>query len=82
MQTLTILASSPESARGMIEALSEFRAELVDEGERCEVVVQLGGSDGEIVQALNALERYVTNRGAGPARIELDGRDYTLHPVA
>jgi hypothetical protein len=38
------------------------------------------GGDREIVDALNALERYVTERGTEPARITLSGRTYSMHP--
>jgi hypothetical protein len=81
MQTLTIEAASAASARGMIDALSEFRASLVvDETGRNKVVVELGADDREIGGVLNALEQHVTERAEGPARLELEGREYTLHP--
>ena len=83
MDTLAIQAMSSESARGMLAALSAFEAELVETPTgRCEIVVALAGDDAEIVAVLNALERYVTERAGGPARVELNGRKYVMHPGA
>ena len=80
MQTLTIRAATPESARGLYEALSEFDVELhAGEDGRSRVEVRLGGGDREIVDVLNAIERHVAERNGGPARIRLNERDYTLH---
>jgi hypothetical protein len=82
MQTLTIAAASPESARALLEALSQFRVELLgDDAVGYEVTVKLGGSDREIVAVLNAIERYVTDRSSS-AQILLNGRSYVLHPEA
>ena len=83
METLTIQAASAESAHGMLAALSFFEAELVETPDgRREVVVTLAGDDSEIVAVLNALERYVTERASGPARVELNGRAYVMEPGA
>ena len=83
METLTIQAASAESALGMLAALSVFGAELVESTDgRREVVVTLNGDDSEIVAVLNALERYVTGRASGPARVELMGRTYVMEPGA
>lgn len=80
MQSLTIAAASPSSARGMLEALQDFVAELVEgEDGQQQVVVRLNG-DKEIVRVLNALERFVTERDNGPTHVELAGRTYSLHP--
>jgi hypothetical protein len=80
MQTLTIQAATPESAQGLYEALSAFDVQLSeDENGPCRVEVRLGGGDREIVDVLNAIERHVTERKAGPARIRLNEHDYTLH---
>jgi hypothetical protein len=83
METLTIQAASAESARGMLAALSVFEAELVESADgRREIVVSLGRDDSQIVAVLNALERYVTERASGPARVELNGRTYVMEPGA
>ena len=75
------MQTSPVSAHAMMDALAEFQSELVEDADgRSEVVVTLGGGDQEIVRVLNALEHYVTERARQPARIELEGRKYTMHP--
>jgi diacylglycerol kinase family enzyme len=79
MDRLTLHPVTRESARGMLAALSEFRAELLESADGYEIVVTLGG-DGEIVAVLNALEKYVNERSGGPARMEIDGRNYVIHP--
>jgi hypothetical protein len=83
METLRIRPRSRESAQGMLAALSEFRAELLESGEGYEIVVTLGKDgrgDDEIVALLNALEQYIAARASGPARIELGGRSYVMRP--
>jgi hypothetical protein len=65
----------------MLAALSEFRAELLEDADgRCDVVIVLGGDDREILAILNALERHVTARASGPARLELGGHSYVMQP--
>ena len=65
----------------MLDALADFDAQLVETLDgHFQVVVALAGSDRRIVEALNALERYVTERGDGPAKLEYEGRTYTVHP--
>ena len=83
METLRIRPRSRESAQGMLAALSEFSAELLESGDGYEIVVTLGmdgRGDEEIVALLNALEQYITARSSGPARIELGGRSYVMRP--
>lgn len=80
MQTLTIEAATRESARELYAALSGFRARLWDgDGGPCRVEVALGRGDREIVDLLNAIERYVTDRRAGAARIRLNDHTYMIH---
>lgn len=63
----------------MLAALSGFRAELLEDGDgRCEISVHLRG-DSEVVAVLTALERYVTERANGPARMDFNGRSYVMH---
>jgi hypothetical protein len=84
MDRLTIHALSTRSARGMLAALSGFHAELLETADGCEVVVTLGTDgrdDGEIVAVLNALEEYVSERGRGLTRMELNGRNYVMQPA-
>jgi hypothetical protein len=80
VQTLNILAVSPESARGLIDALADFDAELVhtaDGGHS--VTVRLDGDHAETIAVLNLLEEYVTER-ARTARITLNGHNYVMQP--
>ncbi len=81
MRTLTIEAETLESARGLYDALQGFEVELI-EGESgiYRVKLTLGRGDKDTLAALNAIERHVTARGDGPARIQMDGSTYTLHP--
>ena len=80
MQTLTIEAVTRESARDLYAALSPFRARLweSDDGP-CRVEVSLGRGDREIVDLLNAIERYVTERQVGATRIRLNDRTYMIN---
>jgi len=81
MNTITIEAATPESAVGLYAALGPFGAELRKgaDGRRF-IDVEFGG-DRQIVDVLNAMD-YVTERDDGPARVALDGHNYTLHPVS
>jgi len=80
MQKLTVDASTNEVAHGLYSALAGFHPELVetpDGGYR--VVVSFRGSDAQVIAILTALEQHITERGDGPARVDLEGRSYTLH---
>jgi hypothetical protein len=81
MERLTIRAANPESGHAMLAALSGFRAEMLQDADGCEVIVTLGNGDGEIAAVLSTLERFVTERSSGPARVELNGRPYAMHPA-
>jgi hypothetical protein len=79
MRAITVEARSFESARALQDALSEFHAKLIgteDEGYR--VSIELG-AESQIIAVLDALEQHVAERHDGPARVELDGRRYTMH---
>lgn len=84
MRSLTIAAVNRRSARGFLDALTDagLDAELRKEsdGTYC-VEVRMDGADRDIHRALSALEEHVTARASGPARLELDGRSYTLEAV-
>jgi hypothetical protein len=80
VQLLTIDAVSLDSAEGFLAALAAFGPELVEADGRYKVKVALAGSDRAIVQVLRALEDHVTERGAGPAKVQVDEHSYTLHP--
>lgn len=75
-----MVAASPESARALINALSDFDAELIEGSDGgLEVMVRLGGDHTETIAVLNALERFVTERERS-ARVTLDGREYVMLP--
>jgi len=81
MKGLTIEARSQESARGLYNAVAPFYPELVEgDGGRYQVTVE-PKSEQQIAAILNALQTHVAQRDSRPARVELDGRSYTLHPV-
>ncbi|MFL5921580.1 MAG: hypothetical protein ACJ76O_12295 [Gaiellaceae bacterium] len=80
MERFRIQAASPQSAHAMLAALSEFRPELSETAEGCEVVIALGGAN-EVVPVLNAIEQYVRERGSGPAQMEFNGHAYVMHPA-
>jgi hypothetical protein len=79
METLTIHAASSQSAQKILAALTEFPAELVENGDGCMVVVNLG-ADAQIVGVLHAIQQYVTERAAGAAQVEFNGNSYVMHP--
>ncbi|MGB2952658.1 MAG: hypothetical protein WBB74_04605 [Gaiellaceae bacterium] len=83
MEALVLHTSSRASAEGFCVALSELRPKLVENGDgRCHVEISLAGrNDQQIVKALNKIEAYVASRGDGPARLDLDGNRYILHPT-
>jgi hypothetical protein len=80
MQKLTVDADTNAAAQGLYKALAGFRPEIVERPEGgYQVVVRLRGSDTQITEILSALERHVTERRNGPAKVDLGGRSYTLH---
>ena len=82
MKILTIQGQSPESARGLVTALLGFKPELLELEDGSYSVAVTLGTDKAIVAGLDALKQYVTARGNGPARLELEGHTYTMHPEA
>lgn len=80
MESFVIHAASRESAEGFCSALTEFQARLVEgENGRCQVEITVDRGQKTIISALNAVEAYVSARGDGAARLDLDGECYTLH---
>jgi gamma-glutamylcyclotransferase (GGCT)/AIG2-like uncharacterized protein YtfP len=80
MRALTIEAKSLESAQQLYSALSAFHPELVgsdDEGYR--VRVELGSFDTQVIEVLDAVERFANSRKSATS-LELDGRRYTVEP--
>lgn len=82
MRALTIKAVTLESAEGFLTGLRTFNAELLEDEDGSYLVqITLGRDDREIITLLNALERYVSERGQGPAEVGLAGQTYELHPA-
>ena len=81
METLTIRAVTPESAQSLYAALRTFRSELVESDDGCRVEIQLGAGEREMVEVLNAIEIYVTERNTEPAKVELSGHTYAVYPA-
>ena len=82
MDSLVIHAASRTSAEGFRDALFDLGATVVEANfGRYQVEIPLGGGDKQIVEALRRIEEYVIIRGDGPARLDLGGHRYTLHPT-
>jgi hypothetical protein len=79
MRALTVETKTLDSARLLYDALSAFHPELLSNDEGYRVSVELRNNDRDIVPVLDAIERYVNERAEEAARIELDGRHYTMH---
>jgi hypothetical protein len=80
MPTLTIDASNNDAAQGLRNALGDFGPRVQEKPQGgYQVVVSLRGGDAQVSGILSALERHVTERGDGPARVEMAGRSYTLY---
>ena len=76
---MTVHAGSVESAQEMLAALHRFRAELVEVDGGGAVAVTLGSDNGEFAAVLSAIQRYVTERADGPARVDFNGHRYVMH---
>ena len=82
MRAITVEAESVGPARSLYNALIAFHPELSgSEGEGYTVSVELGTSEGRILDVLGAIEEYVTEANSGPASIDVGGRLYTMHAV-
>jgi hypothetical protein len=83
MRAFIVEAKSLESAQALYEALSAFRADLSGSDETgYRVTVELGSNDHRVLEVLNAVQEFVSDRHDGPAQVELGGRRYTVHPSA
>lgn len=75
MRTLTIGAANLASARGFLDALGAFQAELVMAGDGTyQVRIEVDATDHSAVQAPNG----TAARAPEPARLEVDGRRYPV----
>jgi hypothetical protein len=76
---ITIEAKSLESAQGLYAALSAFGPQLTGaRGQGYRVTIDLARSERQIVAILDALEEHVRQKAGGLARVEVDGRRYTM----
>lgn len=80
MRTLAVSTSTLELAQGLHDALIGFQPALTRDGDGWRVTVLLSGDERRLLDILDALQRHLTARNDGSARIELEGRTYTLHP--
>src|SRR5262245_23744156 len=81
MRSFIVEAKSLESAQGILEALANFGPAVTgNAADGYTVSVDVGSSDQAVLSVLDALESHVLERDDGPAKVELDGRQYTLHP--
>jgi hypothetical protein len=79
MRAITVEAKSLDSARLLYDALAPFHPELLgDEDEGYRISVALRSNERDVIPVLAAIERYVSAHASDPARIELDGRQYTM----
>jgi hypothetical protein len=84
MQRLMIRAATHSSAQGLYSALSAFNPELLaDDEDGWFASVELG-SDQNVVEVFDAIQRFVDSRAAGAVPnsvvVALDEREYTIHP--
>lgn len=80
MSTASRLFSSPSPIAYLVkERGNGMNALVIYARRRYQVEIVLDG-DREIVAVLGALVKYVTARGDGSARLELDGHRYILPP--
>lgn len=80
MRAFTVKAKSLDSAQSLFDALRRFDPAL--EGgpsEGYSVSVDVGAEDRRLLDVLDAIQQHVHEREAS-ARVELDGRSYTVHP--
>jgi hypothetical protein len=81
VRAFTIKAKNLESAQSLFDALRRFDPAL--EGGASEgycVSVDVSGQDRRIIEVLDALQEHVLERQSS-AKVELDGRSYTVHPA-
>jgi hypothetical protein len=81
VDTLTITARSLVSARGLYDALARFHPEVVESDDGSHSVTVDLRRDIDVIAVLKALQEHLTARHDGPARLELEGRSYTMHPA-
>jgi hypothetical protein len=80
MRAFTIKAKSLESAQSLFHALRRFGPALGgNPTDGFFVSVDIGGNDRRILEVLDEIQEHIHER-YDAARVELDGREYTVHP--
>ena len=80
MRAFTVKAKSLESAQILFNALRRFDPALDgSSSEGYSVSVDVGADSRRILEVLDAIQQYV-HEGNDMARVELDGRKYTVFP--
>jgi len=80
VRAFTVKAKSLESAQNLFNALRRFDPALDgSSSEGYSVSVDVGADSRRILEVLDAIQQYV-HEGNDMARVELDGRKYTVFP--
>jgi hypothetical protein len=75
--------AAPAATFFFIDVPSAFHPEFDgNEEDGYSIEVELGSVDRQVIAVLDTLEAFVNERSDGPARVVLDGRNYTVHPQA
>jgi hypothetical protein len=80
MRAFNVKAKNLESAQALFDSLRQFDPALQgDPAEGYSVAIDVGASDRRLLDVLDAIQEHVRARDA-TAKVELDGRDYTICP--
>ena len=80
MDQLRVEAPNERAALALVAALQGQHVEIAPNGEDgCEVVIELDGNpERAVVEALNVVDRWLSETRLGETTVVLDGRSYTL----
>jgi len=79
VRAFTVKAKTLESAQELLEALRQFDPALEGSSSEGYSVSVDVGDDRRLLSLLEAIQQHVRERHDS-ARVELDGRGYTVHP--
>lgn len=82
VELLRVEAPDEGAALALVDSLHGQHAEIAPSSRGgCEIVVDLDGSpERAVVNALNAIDRWLAAAGLAGTRVTLDGRTYMLSP--
>ena len=81
MRAFTVKAKNLESAQALFDALRRFDPALHgSSSEGYSVSIDVGANQRRLLDVLAAIQEHVQERQA-VARVELDGRGYTVQPT-